>query len=194
MMKKFLVMIMISVLSISCVACSDNSNKKEKNTTETTTTKEEVTTTKKEETTSKEEETTSIQEETTTKEIISEDISISLIYEYPYLNDYKDFILENFNNKSFKKGDSFDCKAEIEALGLDVNEYGKVFSAIYFRLFAGSKICSFDTNTYVLDQVYFIPTVDTQNNYTFANNTGEPFHIEISFDTPGVMTFYVVFD
>ena len=185
MMKKFLVMIMISVLSISCVACSDNSDKKEKNTTETTTTKEEVTTTKKEETTTK--------EEATTTEKTFEDLSFNIMYS-PFLVDYKDFVIEHFNNKSFKKGDTFDCKAEIEALGLDVNEYGKVFSSMYFTIIGGSEKCSFKANDQGFDEMYFIPIVDNSHNYAGTNNTEEPFHIEISFDKPESVTFHVVFD
>ena len=146
-MKKFLVMIMVSVLSISCVGCSDSSDKKEKNTTETTTTKEEVTTTKKEEVASKEEETTTKEEETTIKSV---GVSVDLDTGYPFLKDYKDFIVEYFNNKSFKKGDTFDCNAEIKALGLDVSEYGKVFSAMYSRIVGIPDHCNFDLNDYIM--------------------------------------------
>lgn len=191
MMKKFLVMIMVSVLSISCIACSGKSNEKEKDTTETTSTEEKVTTTKKEEVTSQEEESTTKEEKPT---ITPEGISIDLDTGYPFLEDYKDFVIEYFNNKSFKKGDTFDCKAEIETLGLDVNEYGKIFSAMYSRLVGASQNCNFTEGTYIMDEMFLIPLVDSNNNYTGTNNTEQSFHLEISFDKPDVMSYYVVFD
>lgn len=73
--------------------------------------------------------------------------------------EYKNFILEYFNNKVYNPGDIIDCKADIAKLGKNSSEYYKVFSTVYSdwnfstlpRMF-GEEDVNFDpfTNMYEL--------------------------------------------
>ena len=197
MKKKIFTLLLTTVFCFSLVACSGAEDSQK-----TTTKKEKTTTVEKQETeesTSEKEpqelETTTKEEETTTEKDIKKFDSYLNISVNPYLAENQDVILEVFNGKSFKKGDTFDCRAEIQNLGYDLEKYSLTFSTIYATISNIMNTTTFECNDFVLDEFYWRPLVDANNNFTGTNITEEPFHLEISFDIEhDKMNYSIVFD
>ncbi|MBE5927301.1 MAG: hypothetical protein E7270_10105 [Lachnospiraceae bacterium] len=181
-LKKFFSILLVMLISVNVVACSGEKPKPE-DTTKNTTVEDKTTpeeTTKEEETTTPEPTTP---EETTKKEEVAEDFScVSGDPFYDFIFNYQEVLVKEFDNKVFNKGDIIDCKADIEAAGYDISEYGKVFSYVYTTIMGGSRKCTLTDIESTYDDLYFIMVVDDSHNLVLKNETEQSFKLHVYFE------------
>ena len=171
-----------------CVAgCGSKGNDSGKDVVDTSNTSDTINTASQSESSKGEETEADTEIEPETKKNYIKSMNLVENENYNFLLDYKDVIVSYFDNKVLSPGEVINVRDELNNTGYSLEEYGKVFGAIYFIIYLYPEYFFEIIENNEKNFLYY-PIIDDVNNYAYKVTDEDPITINIEFDDNGNMT------